>query len=170
MEPQITIQEACRHLKISEPYFRKFLTRAGLRATKVGKKFFYTREQVSVVASLLEGVKNDFYYSSKYRNKALQYLENVPAGYVATMSGLSKFLDGKCSALSLLVSIDTVYEEEITHNIVVIGLTNNHVFVTEETDEETDERIRSLCLRKEDVERLKKKKSREVFTPVRCAG
>ena len=41
----------------------------------------------------------------------------------------------------------------------------------EETDEETDELIRSFCMKKEDVERLKGNGfSNEVFIPARRAG
>lgn len=171
MESEITITKACYLLQISEPYFRKLLNKAGLKPIHIGNNVYYSEETLEEISKLIKKEKEDFFFESKYRMKALEYLENVPAGYTATAKGLRIYLGKKRPVLSILVSLDTVYEEEISHSVVLIGLTDNHVFVTEETDEETDKLIKSLCIRNKDIERIRRKnRPKEVFTPAHCAG
>lgn len=147
----VDVESACSRLNISGSWFRLTVRQLGLKPTKNGKYVFYSESQIQAIKEYFDNRK----YENENLKKIICFLENVPAGYKATKEGLCKYIGKPRNSFdNLLINIDTVYEEKINSRVTLMGLTQNHKFISEETTEEEDEVIKSYCISNNELKSL----------------
>lgn len=150
----IDLENAIKRLGISESYFRQTLRAIGLKPIRHDKFAYYTTEHLQAVRDELERRRR--LVRSPFLMKIIKILENVPAGYTATKEGICRYINRPTSTMdNMLANLDTVYEEKITPRLTIMGLTDNHIFLTEETTPEEDEEIKSYCISNAELKKIR---------------